>query len=307
MELTLHVGLKKTATTALQQVLHSLKGQLMAEGLLFPCTPVEHQRLARRVRVFPLKPSRPTSEALTPILDEISAVAPRQVLLSSEHLIAMPGQAVEELHRLLAESLPQARLNVLAYVREPVAFATSMCQQNIKNGLLRLADFHADPWPYRIAEWIGTYIRVFGREAVRVRHFHPDHLVGGDILTDVLSAVGLEGVIPAVKVPRLNPSLSLEGVMVADALAGLRPAGQRKRQGRSGYRRPLSKIEGSRFVLPALVQERVVAGSVADMAWLRAEFGLDIRPQMVPDCPVPALTEAMALARALKIVEAVEG
>jgi hypothetical protein len=196
---------------------------------------------------------------------------------------------------------------VLAYVREPIAFATSMAQQAVKNGVLRLADAYADPWRFPIADWLGAYVRVFGRAEVVVRHFDREALVGGTILGDVLAMVGLPGALDGVPVARLNPALSLEGVQVADALCGLRPGAARRAEGKGRYRRPLGAIKGSRFVLPAEVQERVVRECAADMAWLQAEFGLDLVPRRVTVGPESGLTEREALAQAQAIVAAVEG
>lgn len=306
MDLTLHIGLKKTATSTLQSTLYRERQRLAAAGLLLPQSPDTHHRLARRLRARVEGVRRDVAEVLQPILDEIAATRPERVLLSSEHFVSLPAPAVEELHRLLREALPEARIRVLAYVREPVAFATSMAQQDVKNGVLRLAEAHAAPWRFPIAEWLGNHIRVFGRADVSVRRFDPEGMVGGTILGDVLAAAGLPGALDEVKVPRLNPALSLEGVQVADALCGLRPGPARRRQGKGLYRRPLATIKGSRFVLPAEVQERVVQDSAADMAWLKAEFGLDLVPQRLTVGPEPGLTEAEALARARAIVAAVE-
>lgn len=307
MELTLHIGLKKTATSTLQSTLHREKLRLAAAGLLVPQTPEAHQRVARRLRAVAEGGGRKVAAALQPILEDIAAARPERVLLSSEHLVSLPGPAVEELHRLLRQALPEARIRVLAFVREPIAFATSMAQQDVKNGVLRLADAYADPWRFPIADWLGNYVRVFGRAAVVVRRFDPEAMVGGTILGDVLAAVGLPGALDGIPVPRLNPSLSLEGVLVADALCGLRPGQVRRAQGKGHYRRPLGTIRGSRFVLPTEVQERVVRDCAADMAWLKGEFGLDIAPLRVTNGAEPGLTEAEALALAQAIVAAVEG
>lgn len=307
MELTLHIGLKKTATSTLQSTLYRERQRLAAAGLLLPQTPEVHHRLARRLRAATEGARRDVAGVLQPILDEIAATRPERVLLSSEHFVSLPAPAVEELHRLLRRALPEARIRVLAYVREPIAFATSMAQQALKNGLLRLSDAYAEPWRFPIADWLGNHVRVFGRAEVVVRHFDPESMVGGTILGDVLAAVGLPGALDGVKVPRLNPSLSLEGVQVADALCGLRPGAVRRAKGKGRYRRPLGAIKGSRFVLPAEVQERVVRDSAADMAWLKAEFGLDLVPLRGTVGPEPGLTEAEALARAQAIVAAVEG
>lgn len=306
MKLTLHVGLKKTATTTLQHALSGARLRLAAEGLLFPGKPDDPHRLGRRVRAG--EAGLRLAEALAPLVAEAREAGVGHVLVSSEHLISAPAAAVEGLGDLLARDFAEAtEIGVLAYVREPVGYATSMCQQGLKNGIFRLADFHADPWPFAIAAWLATYCRVFGRGSVVVRHFHPDHLAGGDILRDFLEAVGLPGVTIPTARPRRNAALSLEGAMVADALVALRPGSERDRARRGLYRRLLGKIEGSRFVLPAEVQERVIEASREDLAMLRARFGLDIRPEPVAEWPVPGITPERASELAMEILEKVEG
>lgn len=299
MELTLHVGLKKTATSTLQHVLNRSKADLLAQGLVVPCTTEQHHRLARRVRMRPVESRYAVRQALAPILAELREAVAGKALLSSEHLVSCPETGLRELRDMLQAGLPGVRLRVLAYVREPVGFATSMCQQNLKNGNLRLADCFADPWRFPVAEWIGTLIAVFGREAVIVRQFDQAALVEGNIVADVLCAIGMADVRVSGEVPHLNAALSLEAVLVADALNGLRPSLQRDRNHRNGYRRPLGRIAGGRFALPAAVQEEVIARSAADMAWLKAEFGLTIVPRPVPPPGVPLISaeEAEALAR----------
>jgi hypothetical protein len=305
MKLTLHIGLKKTATTTLQHALAEAKGPLLAAGLLFPGDPARHHRLARRARRQDWDLAR---ESLDPLVAEARAAGVPQVLVSSEHFGSMPAEAVAGLRALLAQAFPDATdLRVLAYVREPVSFAASMCQQSLKNGVLRLADFHADPWPFAIADWLGGYCRAFGRDAVTVRHFHPAHLAGGDIVRDVLDAVGLAGVTIPVRIAQRNAGLTQDAVLVADALAALRPGPERDVERRAEYRRRLTKVPGGRFVLPRAVQEAVIVRSRADMDWLRSEFGLDIRPELVGEVTKPSLSPEDAQVVAQAILWKVEG
>jgi hypothetical protein len=309
MRLTLHVGLKKTATTTLQHALSAAKAQLATEGLLVPGDPADHQRLARRVRGLGGDQTQAAARAaLVPLVAEARQRALPHVLLSSEHLISVPAPAVMGLRDLLAQEFPEVtEIKVLAYVREPVGFATSMCQQGLKNGVLRLEAFYADPWPFTIADWLENYCRAFGRDNVVVRYFHPDHLIAGDIVRDFLDALGLAGVTIPVRVTRRNSALSRDGVLVADALAGLRPGPARDLQRRRQYRRLLEKIEGGRFVLPGEVQARVIAGSRADLARLQAAFQLDIRPEPVAESEGAGLSPDAALGLAWQILHKVEG
>jgi hypothetical protein len=196
---------------------------------------------------------------------------------------------------------------VLCYLREPVSFATSMIQQDLKNGKTRLDRALADPWPYRLADWVATWADAFGREGVRLRQFHPDHLSRGNILGDVLEMIGRPDLRVPPALPLMNPSLSQAGVLVADALNALHPEALRDKARRGRYKRLLHRIPGSRFVLPPEVQELVIQRSRDDLAALKARWGLDIRPERI-EAPVwPGLSEAEARAMAERLVATVEG
>jgi hypothetical protein len=310
MKLTLHVGLKKTATTSLQIALAGARQQLAAEGVLYPGTPDLHHRLARSVKAAEAgdpRAERVARETLDAIATEARSAGLGHVVLSSEHLISASAGAVLRLRALLAAQWPElSEIAALCYVREPVAFATSMCQQSLKNGTIRLADFFAAPWPFTVAAWLSNYVGVFGKDSLRLRQFHPDHLKQGDIFRDFLDAIGLPDLTIPVAVQHRNRSLSWEGVLVADALAGLRPGAARDRGRRNRYRRLLGRIEGARFVLPADVQERVIERSAGDVAAMKTLFGLELTPERVAaagDCPMSAET---ALAMARQIIEDVE-
>lgn len=289
MELILHVGLKKTATSSIQEALGALKPHLAAAGLCLPGTSVDHQRLARSLVAG--GPGNAWADRVAEAtLDALAAEAREaglgRVLISSEHLISAPARALWRLRDMLEERFPEVRsVKVLCYLREPVSFAASMCQQDLKNGRLRLAEFEAAPWPFPWADWLGTQIAVFGHAAVAVRLFDPAHLRDGDVISDMLQAVGVPQLRPVVTVPRRNVSLSREGVQVAEALAALRPHAQRERSLRGRYKRLLLAIKGPRFVLPPEVQERVIALAERDLAYVREVFGLTLAPRRQPWMP----------------------
>jgi hypothetical protein len=311
MKLTLHVGLRKTATTTIQRMLWEARPLLAAEGVLCPGIAADHQRLARTLRsaeagvVGKAELAKGTLDLLA---DEVRQLRPRHLVLSSEHLIALPAGAVRRLREMLAAALPDVtETRVLCYVREPIGLATSLCQQELKNGAVRLADYHARPWRMPLAEWLRAYLDSFGREALALRRFHPEHLKDGDILRDMLDALGVPDLPVPVSVPRRNRSLSQDGALVADALAGLRPGRRRPMHLRAAYRRMLEKIEGERFALPMEVQARVVEASRADLEMIRTTFGLEITPEPVPGPTATALTPDLALRMAENIATIVEG
>ena len=308
MRLTLHIGLPKTATSSVQHLLSTGKGGLARRGVCHPGTTPFHHLLARSVASARSDRQRVADETLAGFAEEARAVGAGHVVLSSEHLVSVGRPGVARLRAALARQFPQAGApRVLCYVREPVSFAASLCQQEVKSGKLRLAAFLADPWPVRLADWLEGYAEVFGAEAMSLRWFDPLALREGDILRDVLAELGLPDFPLPEVAPVLNRSLTAEGVQVADALAAIRPDAARMPGRRRAYKRMLEKIEGRRFILPDDVQARVIAASASDYARIKAMFGLAVPPLRMPASGWPPLSPEEADMRARGIVERVEG
>lgn len=306
MKLTLHVGLPKTATTTIQHVLEAVKPQLTARGVLYPGTTASQLELVRRTqfdRVGASTAAGSVGEAVERLASEIRAVRPDHVVLSCEHMSLVPARAVARLKQVLEDRLPEVReVAVLCYVREPIGFATSLCQQRLKSGTVRLSGFAADPWPFSLRQLLGKQVDCYGQAAVRLRYLHHDHLVNGSAVDDVLAELGVAGIDAPVPVPVLNRSLSQEGAQVADALAGLVPRDRRSNGRNPVYKRMLEAIRGNRFVLPSEVQAKIIAASQADFEHIRKVWGLEIVPEPVELEAVPGLDAEAALAMARQIV-----
>lgn len=311
MKLTLHVGLPKTATTFVQHTLSAEKARLAEAGVIFPADSLVHHdvpKLVELVAAGRLKYRRPLNQLLAGFAGEVAASGCDHVLISSEYLIETPPAAVALLDAALREHFPGlSEIRVLCYVREPVAFSTSFCQQVVKSAHQRLQQFYDRPWPLDLRDCLPRYVTQFGRAAVEVRKFHPDSLKNGDILDDVLDALGLGGLELKRERGALNTALSDQGVQIADALAEIRPVQDRRRRYRREYRRVLESIRGDRFVLPEAVQDRVIAASADDLAMLKDEFGVELSPvrqTVTAGAPMPLET---ARSLAALIVDRVEG
>lgn len=307
MKLTLHVGLPKTATTTIQHVLEASKPALAARGVLYPGTTAGQLDLVRRAQ-FDRSGSSTAEGSIGAAVERLSAEIreqrPEQVVLSCEHMSLVPARALMRLKQVLLERLPEVRdIGVLCYLREPVGFATSLCQQRLKAGTTRLAEFAAAPWPFSLRDILSKHTACFGRDAVEVRHFHPARMVNGNVVDDFLSAIGLLGFPLEVPVPVLNPSLTQAGALVADALAELVPRDQRHGGYKPVYKRMLEAVEGPRFVLPTAVQLRIIAEARSDLEFIRREFGLEILPEPVAHEIPPGLDAAAARNLAQGIVE----
>ncbi|MFO1201153.1 MAG: hypothetical protein U1E58_15440 [Tabrizicola sp.] len=310
MKLTLHVGLPKTATTYVQHTLSDAKRTLLDKGVIYPGSSVQHHDIPANLElaILGLKPYGRRADALLAAFEtEVRESGAEHLLISTEYLIETSAEALALLHKKLRARFPALREVVaLCYVREPIAFATSFCQQVVKSAHQRLEDFYRNPWPLNLRDCLARLGGEFGRDAIRVRNFHPDALKDGDVLADFVDALGIQdwSITPPERL--LNQALSSEGLQIADALAVLRPVEDRRRQFRRLYRRQLEAIPGKKFVLPSDVQTRVIERSRQDLAMLKAEFGIELVPKRQPVDKVYAMPAETAEALARLVIEAVE-
>lgn len=233
----LHIGTEKTGSTSLQQFLRQRSGDLQRSGL-WParCAGLETSRLLATVCLPPsdredeqllsLTDGSPAARAalrrrlLTDLRDELAALPTGgRLLFSSEHLHARlrRSEDVQRLRQLLLEA-GAGPVQVVVYLREPVALAESLYSTWIRSGRTDRG-LPADPadgnvrylcdHPATLARWR----QVFGDGAVRARLFHPQALIGGRVESDFLALLDCPPEAgPPVAAPRANPSLAPWGL-----------------------------------------------------------------------------------------------
>lgn len=286
-----------------------MKPALAAQGLLYPGTTRSQVDLVQRIQLRRPEAERgpgALDEAMRGIAEEVRRVQPSRIVLSSERMIHFGPGAVARQRDAIATWLPEVgEVRVLAYVREPIAYATSLAQQRLKAGTIRLGAALANPWPERMEVLLGKFIDCYGLDAVEVRHMDRARLVGGDMVTDFLAAVGMGGFPVRGPIPVLNRSLTLGGVQVADHLARLLPRGLRGGAGKQLFRQLLQQVDGPRFVLPVEVQDEVVRASRSDVDFVRRHWGLDLTPRQVEPQGTWPFSDEEAMARALAILDQV--
>ena len=149
--------------------------------------------------------------------------------------IVISGEALSNLSpagvgRLKAALAPYAaRFRVIAYVRDPYGYMTSAFQEHLREG----ADYDQlvakPPLPHYRAR-LSRFIDVFGRDQVDIRIFDQAHFVGGDLITDFLSAIEADPSVAAdLKVIRRNEGLSLEAAWLIKAANQLHPRSEKLR------------------------------------------------------------------------------
>lgn len=205
--LTIHIGLPKTGTTAVQGVLFNNREALARKDIFYPKTFMnnfqDEGRWAHHLHAhkwggwidekdFLISPDDAWQNLARTIEEN-----PGHYIISSERfadILALPqGNAVLE---FLVGLFPNVRLRFIVYIRRQDLLAESFLKQRVKVGLQResmehyLHDLPAfldfDALLSRLAEYVGWGNLI-------VRPYERDKLVDGDAARDFLYTLGLSG------------------------------------------------------------------------------------------------------------------
>lgn len=295
-KIILHVGLPKTGTKAIQNVLHANREFLLQhEGVLYPSlAPNLSTPLSTIFRNDPLgnmvnKVAGLTTEEvevrrkdyLESLDAEISSHEWNTLLLSAEDISKMSEAEVAKLREWGARY--SSEWSVLVCVRHPVGWARSMIQQRLKPGET-LQQIYEEPELPEYRANISNAISVFGRENVRVFDFDSAARGEGGIVGAFADQAGLTTATRDFLVSRAvsaNESLSSEAVRILSSLNRQRPVfdgnARTARRAGPGHELPyLRRIEGRKFDVPDSVKKDIRLQSREDVAWLNETFGLDL-------------------------------
>lgn len=235
----LHVGMMKTATTALQRWLAANRDRLRREGLAVPRLPHanhSHFFIARYKPALRLDGGQRQRERLALYPDDAAVLDARfdaflaraaadglDVLMSAEMIAGLPVEGLERLAETVSARMD--RIVTIALVRPPRAFARSQGQELVRQGH-PVADLAARPPRANYAGRIGRPAKALGADEVRLAVFHPSRLVDGCALRTLLALAGRDvRFLGDERLPRVNESMSLASAKLVSLLAESRRAG----------------------------------------------------------------------------------
>lgn len=214
MKAILHIGLEKTGTTSVQQLLKANREALLKQGTLVPVSlhPGNNFFLAMAsfssfrsdglLRQQGIKDQAGLdafrSRTIAKFRGELNSVkAAKQVLISSEHLQSRLV-SLEDI-QLLKSNLESVGLNdfeVLVYLREPIRIALSHHSMAIKKGVY-VQDTFFEPNHPRVSQILSfqksieLWRKVFGPENINVR-LYPEGQRPSVLIDDFFEATGLD-------------------------------------------------------------------------------------------------------------------
>jgi hypothetical protein len=225
--LYVHIGLHKTGTSTIQRFFRLNNALTERHGLVFPDLGFggrTHGGVIAALRQ--IEAGDASGEAVFEAIDRLADQGGRSYLLSTENFELMSPGRIE----LFAERIRRRHdVRILAYVRDLTRLMSSVYAQRTKKGRnLRDIDGFFDltqDWRrFRFSDVIARWGDLFGWQNVRVRALDRAALVGGDLIADMVDAVGLPASVLAEALPgtreTFNASPPWEAVETLRAIYG---------------------------------------------------------------------------------------
>ncbi|MGH9162175.1 MAG: hypothetical protein ACRD2X_19590 [Vicinamibacteraceae bacterium] len=210
--ISLHVGMDKTGTSALQTFFHENRAALVGRaGILYPDTGLWHDFSHHRVAFSCLETNGYSQDDLERYLAALSrelrgTPGAARALLSSECLFKAPLTAgFARLRDYLSSNF--VRVEIIVYVRRQDVWVDSRYRHSVLSGHELTLDMLKEPRFCDYKRFIDRWADDFGKASVIVRRHEPGRFVGGSIFSDFLSLFGLS--IDDFHVPRHPVNVSL--------------------------------------------------------------------------------------------------
>ena len=275
-QLILHVGMHKTGTTSIQKSLDGLAdGGVRYVNLANPnhtgpigaAFSTEGQRGNRlRAGRTPEQLATVKKRTLERLHAELAQKEFHTFVISGEGIVFLPRAALRDLRDTVLKYVD--RIQVFAYVREPVGFCSSAFQQRTKGGD---ATYKLEQAKYRMK--FAPFVDVFGRENVSVKEFSRGSLRDGSVVVDFCSLWNIP--FDPRREVRTNESLSEPAIKLLHLFnrSEIDSVGTRElMKARVGMIESLSGHFKGRFDLPA--RFRGAAIDLEDIDWLAEQFGI---------------------------------
>lgn len=193
MQIILHIGQQKTASSTIQKFLAHNRKELAAQKVLYPRALGESK--ASLISGFVTEdPSLNTSrEKISASLHLEFSGEYTRTIISNENLVSSGEQVLGRLKDTFGANATSWR--VLCYVRRPDEHIVSQYQQKVRGGYVGIFDQFFDKQLnsryYNYARWMDLWADIFGSDAIEARVFHRKTLQGSPV-DDFTQWVGLD-------------------------------------------------------------------------------------------------------------------
>ena len=295
----IHIGLPKTATSSIQATIHHNHPLLVSKGFhgfingiqLFSMFSDDPTRF--RGNIVNSRDERDIErynrENKLDFLNTIKGITCEKVVISGEDLSNLKLEGVAEFNNFLIRLMPDAKFEIVCFVREKVSLVTSFVQQWIKvqdnffaDDVNQFDNFYQD----RIAGFAGIY----GLENMKVYPFenalkHPQGPVAF-----FLEAIGIDtDGLTDFDILNSNKSISDKACEVINYINDLMPTTLNKKLSvlrTDQDAQPLFLVRGAKYRLTKHQVDTILKGGEKDLAWLQDTFGIEY-PSTLTDIRLP--------------------
>lgn len=304
----LHIGPPKTGTTKLQATLKQNRSRLADRGILFPDlrprpesqwdagkgepTGMKHdfllllaladpsqtlifQRYGDRLKASGLADLQ--AECIDSLNQELNSTNPATVIFSSESFGNLPfrySDGFMSLSKYLSSIAPV--VDVVIYVRHPIAHARSHQQHMLRSGVATL-DQLDEPWVYPYMSTCELLMSAFGVDRTHVVAYRRDMDDGFDIVRSFGDVTGVHlGDLDPVT-GHGNAGVSMEAALLLDSLNRLQPqpgamTGElNSNRFAASY---LARVPGQPFRLSPTTENEIESISAPGLEFLKERFGI---------------------------------
>lgn len=207
------------------------------------------------------------------VAKQVREATGKTVIFSAEDCSAPIFEAAaERMHRFFSEISPD--ICAVGYARDPGSFIQSAFQQNLRGGHLIDLERKGLRPNYRMR--LEKFDRIFGRDHVIFKEFHPDTLIGGNAVTDFAATIGVD-VPSGDEIRHANAALSLEATALLyvqrkfgrGMVAGFPQAEQANNQ----FVAKLARIGTGKFALSHAMLAPLLERIEEDVTWIEGRLG----------------------------------
>jgi hypothetical protein len=301
----LHIGLGKTGSTTVQQVLWANTALLETRHAIhYPILPVVNSATGERgnhseqiVSMFHPRPETIQSNILSGRgrADQAREFAQklqsdfeqgfkntdtRDLLLSAEGIPHFANEAVSAFANWLKQWCEE--IHILACLRHPTDALSSSIQQQLKNGAT-LAGMYLDPPFDKYSTLLPRLEKLFGAGRIHTYDF-ADAIEDPAGLTDrLLREFGLNITLLKVQIKTSNSSMSQQAALLVDSLNRNYPPlldGNRNPEHNVAARRLASRAPGDKYQAPSHVYELLEIEARPDLEWLATQYKITLRNRL---------------------------
>lgn len=289
----LHVGMHKTGTTAIQTALANYEdariryAQLGNPNHSFWMHDAYLRPGGQKMRQLGYTGAHRETHiaasirARTQLLDELKNNT-KDLIISGEGLGNLTHDEVDDLKGLLQPFA--SKIQLIAFVREPVSFVASAVQQRLKS--MNITTFPRSIYGSRLR----AFVDVFGDESFIFREYQKEQLRNGSSIAEFCSIVGIPD--QKVKDRQANGSLAMQTVKLMYVLAADITPVEKTKANVMAWRNVnsfLGQVFTEKFMLPPDLAATIY--DKKDLDWIRSVSGLDLSPDRENTLPEAGLCD----------------